>query len=85
MRTVHTEPTPVGWLKPGDRIAYGTSAATGRLCELTVQEVEIKESRVWVRCDCGTILGPFFRDYRVQMVVSDHSEASLFAPEGTLF
>ncbi len=78
MRTVHTEPTPVGWLKPGDRIVFAFQP-------LTVQEVEISESRVWVRCDCGTILGPFFRDYRAQMVVSDHEAPALFAPEGALF
>ncbi len=74
MRTVHTEPTPVTMLRDGDLVDLGD----GKLLPVSGQWVD------------GVIrVGPLMlyrlRSERLDLVVSDHSETSLFAPDGALF
>ncbi len=81
MRTVHTEPTPVGWLKVGDRLMFdyrdsGAKRPYFRDVTDTYSAGRIGLDGMWSNCSEWS---------KYPLVVSDHSETSLFAPDGALF
>ncbi len=77
MRTVHTEPTPAVRLRVGDTLSF----CPGRLPYTRTVTSVWHDGEIWLDG-----MGQQCSDWsEYPLVVSAHSEAALFAPDGALF